>query len=140
MNCHKHAWRGWLVETSVAIAALLVMSGCDTSDRGGVSGTVLRKDGTPLVGARVVARSRETGKSAYGTTDSDGRFELGSAEQGHGVAAGDYDVIVLEDRGDPDTRRPPTIAVKYRDPATSGIHVTVRAGETQEMNLTLDPR
>jgi hypothetical protein len=140
MTSRKVALRGWVVETSVAIAALLAMSGCDASDRGGINGTVLRKDGTPLVGARVVARAQETGRSAYGTTDSDGRFELGSAEQDDGVAAGDYDVIVLEDRGDPDTRRPPTIAVKYRDPATSGINVTVRAGETQEMNLTLDPR
>jgi hypothetical protein len=139
MTNWKFALRGWLT-ASFAVVSLLGMPGCSVSNGGKVSGTVKRKDGTSLVGARVVARSADTGKSAYGTTDSDGRFELGSAEHGDGVAAGDYDVIVLEDRGDPDTRRPPTIAVKYRDPATSGLNVTVRAGETQEMNLTLDPR
>jgi hypothetical protein len=76
--------------------------------------------------------------SAYGTTDSEGKFALKTDGQGDGVSAGNYDVVVLEDRGNPDSRRPPTIAGKYRDPATSGLKLNVEAGRSQELNLTLD--
>jgi Carboxypeptidase regulatory-like domain len=132
--------RGWMVETSLAIGALLLLvSGCGASDRGGIRGSILRKDGTPLAGARVVARSLETGESAYATTDANGRFDMGSSEQSGGVSAGDYDGIVLENRGDPDSRRPLSISEKYREPSSSGLSVSVRSGESQEMNLKLDP-
>jgi hypothetical protein len=117
----------------------MVVAGCGASDRGGVIGTVLQKGGTPLAAARVVARSAETGLSAYGTTDADGKFVLKGDEQSDGIPAGNYDVVILEDRGDPDARRPPTIAAKYRDPATSGLRLSVEAGESNELSLTLDP-
>jgi hypothetical protein len=122
----------------VLVALLLAMVGCGGADTGRVSGTVLKQDGSPLVAARVIARSADSGKSAYGTTDSEGRFELGE-ENGEGIPAGDYDVVVLEDRGDPDSRRPPTIAAKYREPAKSGLRIRVAPGESQQLNLTLDP-
>jgi hypothetical protein len=120
-------------------AALLLVTGCGAADHGRVRGTVIRKDGTPLAGARVVARSVETGKSAYGTTDSDGRFELRGGAEEDGIPGGDYHVIVLEDRGDPDQRKRPTIGAKYRDSATSGLIVSVEPGDSKEFNLTLDP-
>jgi len=114
--------------------------GCGrTSDRGFVSGTIQTHNGTPLKAASVIAVSSETGKSAYGTTDQSGHFELGVASKGNGIAHGDYNVGVVEDRGDPDNRRPPTIAAKYRDPASSGIKLNVTAGESKELNLKLDP-
>jgi hypothetical protein len=94
-------------------------------------------NGAPLVRARVIARSAETGKSVYGTSDSSGNFELDGGEEG--IPAGEYDVIVLEDRGDPDARRPLTVAAKYRNHETSGLKVTVEAGETTELKITLDP-
>jgi hypothetical protein len=117
---------------------VLVISGCGGSNTGTVRGTVLHADGSPLAGARVVARSAETGETAYGTTDADGSFELGGAS-GDGVPPGDYDVIVLEDRGDPDSRQALTVAAKYRDPEKSGLAVSVQSGELQQLNFTLDP-
>jgi hypothetical protein len=120
------------------LALLLTLTGCGDPDTGQVHGTVLKTNGSPLAGARVVARSVATGRSVYGTTDSDGRFELGAAS-GEGVPAGDYDVIVLEDRGDADSRRQPTVAARYRDPAKSSLRLSVLPGEAQSINLTLDP-
>ena len=99
---------------------------------------MLNASGAPLVRARVIARSAETGKSAYATSDSSGNFELNGGD-GEGMPAGNYDVIVLEDRGDPDARRPMTVAARYRNHETSGLKVTVEAGETSDFNVTLDP-
>jgi len=134
----------WLRTLSSPLFALVIatatipVAGCGAADTGRVSGTVQSASGAPLVRARIVARSAETGKSAYATSDSSGRFELNGDEAG--LAAGEYDVIVLEDRGDPDSRRPLTVAAKYRSHETSGLKVTVKAGETTEVNLKLDPR
>jgi hypothetical protein len=94
----------------------------------------------PLVGARVVARSGESGKSVYGTTDSEGRFTLRSDGADDGIPPGSYDISVLEDRGDPDSRSRPTIAAKYRDPTTSGLKVEVGVGESKEAIFTLDAK
>jgi hypothetical protein len=115
-------------------AALLEFAGCSTSDHGSVSGTLVRKDGSPLAKARVVAHSKDTGATAYGTTDDSGHFQINN-----GLAPGDYDVNILEDRGDPDNRRPPTIAAKYRDPARSGVSINIQAGDTTKLSLTLEP-
>jgi hypothetical protein len=115
-------------------AAALAFVGCGKSDRGSVSGKLLHKDGSPVTMARVVAHSKDTGATAYGTTDKDGYFMISD-----GLAPGDYDVNILEDRGDPDNRRPAKIASKYRDPARSGLSVNIQAGNTAKLSLTLEP-
>jgi hypothetical protein len=116
------------------LAAVISTNGCSQSDRAKVHGTLAHKDGSPVVGARVVARSSETGVTGYGTTDANGDFEIVG-----GLADGNYDVSILEDRGDPDNRRPATIAGKYREPSTSGIQIEVKNRGAVELNLTLDP-
>ena len=121
------------------LLSLMFSTGCGNPERATVSGTLLRKDGTPLAGARVIARSNETGKAGYGQTDGHGRFELGVAEESDGIPPGDYYVVIVEDRGDEHNRRPPTIAAKYRNPSTSGLALTVKAGENAELNATLEP-
>lgn len=128
------------LQVVAALWAACVCTGCSRQgERGHVTGTLQTHGGTPLPGANVVATSGETGKSAHGTTDQAGHFELGMAAKGDGIPLGNYNIGIAEDRGDPDNRRPPTIATKYRDPATSGIKLTVSAGESKELNLKLDP-
>jgi hypothetical protein len=119
---------------------LIGNQGCGSSDRASVTGKLLRSDGSPLVGARIIATSAETGKSAYGTTDKDGEFTLGVVQEGDGVPPGDYKVMIMEDLGDPDNRSRPTIAAKYRNPEMSGLSLSVEAGQNVELNQTLEPR
>jgi hypothetical protein len=127
----------WLLLTLIVGSAI---AGCGDSDRANVTGTLLRKDGAPLVGARVIARSPQTGESSYGITDSDGKFELGASAETRGIPPGDYELLIVEDRGDPDHRKPRSIAAKYRNSSTSGLKVNVKAGEQAEVNATLDPQ
>jgi hypothetical protein len=114
--------------------------GCGRSNVATVNGTVLRKDKTPVSGARVIARSEETGKSANGQTDANGLYKLGTEKMGDGIPPGDYYVIVLEDLGDEHTRRPSTVAAKYAKPSTSGLKLSVRAGEKTVFDMSLDPK
>jgi hypothetical protein len=130
--------RRWVSWVALALVFVAMVAGCGRSEHAAVSGTLLRRGGTPLVGARIVATSKETGKSAYSTTDDAGHFELGVGENGDGIPPGNYDVIIVENRGDPDNRRPPAIAAKYGDARTSGLQVSVEAGETKQLNITLD--
>jgi hypothetical protein len=125
-----------LLAASLSSATL----GCSRSNVARVSGTVLRKDGTPVSGVRVIARSDETGKMGNGQTDGDGHYELGTEKMGDGIPPGDYSVIVVEDLGDEHTRRPATIATKYAKPSTSGLKVSVRAGEKTVLDMSLDPK
>ena len=122
------------IVVALLLAVVVSAGGCGRSDRGKVTGTVAHKDGSPLAGARVVARSTETGATAYGTTNQKGYVEFGGE-----IAPGNYDVSILEDRGDPDSRRAPTIAAKYQDATKSEIKITVKAGEATQLDLKLDP-
>jgi hypothetical protein len=115
---------------------LSAVAGCGGSDRTRVSGRFLRADGTPLVGAAVTARSNQTGKWAAATTDENGHFALG-AEEGAGLPPGDYYVIIMEDPEG--AGKPRTIAAKYISPSSSGLALSIKAGEPTELNVTLDP-
>jgi hypothetical protein len=103
-------------------------------------GTVLRRDGTPVVGARIIARCEENGKTANGQTAADGHYELGAANMGDCIAAGNYYVIVVEDVDDERNSHPPTIAAKYSKSATSGLKFSVGAGEKTVFDIKLDPK
>jgi hypothetical protein len=129
-----------IVRCVVAFLAISTLAGCGGSDRAAVSGTLLQQDGTPLVGARVIARSNETGKSAYGQTNGQGYFELGGESAGDGIPPGDYYVTVVEDIGDENNPRPQTISSKYRNPSTSGLTLSVKAGQKAVLDAKLDRR
>lgn len=117
---------------------LAISAGCGQSDRAEVHGRVARSDGSPLVGATVTARSETTGKWGRGVTDADGRFQLGGTSAGDGIAPGEYYVTIVEDRGDMD-QLPATIPARFGRPTQSGISLTVRAGDSKELNVTIDP-
>jgi Carboxypeptidase regulatory-like domain len=118
---------------------LIPIAGCGGSDRAHVSGTVIHKDGSPLIGARIVARSRETGHTGSGVTNDQGFYTLGVEKKGDGMPPGNYYVIIREDRGDYDYPNPPTIASKYSSASDSGFSFEVAAGEAKTFDLTADP-
>jgi hypothetical protein len=118
------------------LVALVV--GCSVADQATVQGTFVTSDGKPLVGARVIARLKNTGVSVTGGTDASGRFVLETSDADPGIAAGDYEVIIVEDLGPMDAQRRPSIAMKYRNAATSGLEFTAAPSEEKELNWTLD--
>jgi hypothetical protein len=125
------------VSAALLLAATFV--GCGSPALGKVSGTVTRKDGTPLAKADLLARSNETGKSASGQTDEQGRYTLTSRDGAKGLPPGDYYVIVAEDLGSISNPRKPTIDGKYANGQSSGLTFSVKAGEQLEFNIALDP-
>ena len=129
-----------LARRAAVVLVLGAFAGCGGSDRATVSGTLLHQDGTPLVGARVIARSNETGKSAYGQTNGEGYFELGGVKEGDGIPAGEYYVTIVEDFGDENDPRTPTISNKYRNSATSGLSLSVKPGEKAVLDAKLHGR
>jgi hypothetical protein len=122
----------------LVLGAIVLVTGCQRSERVTVSGRVLRHDGTPLPRASVIARNNETGKWARGTTDADGHYELGAAAAGDGILPGVYGVTIMEDLGDSGTQKP-TIPGKYVNQSTSKLQLTVTQGKSVVFDITLDP-
>ena len=131
------AQRRW---STFTVGCLLTIAGCGGADSPAyVSGTVLHRDGTPLVNAKLLARSEETGKTGTGITDDKGHYEMVTVKLGDGISAGNYHIAINEDSGDPDHRNPATISAKYRNPATSGLQINVKAGDSTVFDAKLDP-
>ena len=80
----------------VVLTFMLSSAGCQQSvsyDTVPASG-VVQLDGEPLANAKVVFHS-ETSPRGFGTTDSQGRFEMSTLKQGQGVPAGDFIVKIV---------------------------------------------
>jgi hypothetical protein len=121
------------------IATLLPCLGCGDSDRTAVVGRVTRRDGSPVVGARIAFRSPATGQTAIGFTDDDGRYTLGTSRAAEGVLPGEYEVTVSEDRGPIMNPRPRTIHPGYEAAQTSPLKFTVEPGGEMTYDFALQP-
>jgi len=118
----------------------VVVGGCERSDKLDVEGRVTRRDGTPLVGAKVTLRSADTGVTAFGYTDQDGRYSLGTSQMGEGIPPGTYGVSINEDRGTEENFRRMTIHPKYIAASRSGIQFTVPPpDEGTSFDIVVDP-
>ena len=129
------------VDLQVAAIASVVLSlaiaGCGNNGLFNVTGQVTATDGSPLSGMNLMLRSEEGG-SGWGSTDEEGHFDLGVTGTGGGIPAGEYTVVIVEDRGDPERPNPPRIHRKYHSPNTSGLSLTVPL-ESGAYDLVLDP-
>jgi hypothetical protein len=123
----------------IVLFALLTIVGCGSSDRIGITGRVTRKDGTPLVAAKITFRSPRTGATAIGFTDNDGRYELGTATLGEGVPPEGYYVTVHEDRGEVTNPKPRTVHERYTSYSDSGLKFKVEEGGETTYDMVLDP-
>jgi hypothetical protein len=122
----------------ILLAAVLTTHGCSSGNLTPIDGKVIRNDGTPLSGARLVLRSKQSGRTIYGYTNDSGAIRLEVPDEETQGAARDYDVMIVEDTGDPDNRRPATIASKYLDAAKSGLKVTVQPNQKNQFEFKLD--
>lgn len=127
-------WAMWLG------VALAFCAGCSEPNTAEVEGTVLKQDGAPLVGAKVIAREKSTGEAVRGDTDANGHFQLKGEETGAEIPAGEYEVLVVEQGGGPsDSYRPPSISPKYQRASSAGLTFRVTPGEDRNVSWTLDP-
>jgi hypothetical protein len=126
----------WIV---LLLVFLSECAGCGTAGAAKVSGTLKLSDGTPLIKARITARNESTGNWASGTTNQEGHFTLGTENEDEGLPLGEYGLIVVEHRGDWDHPSPPKISRKYENPATSGLQLQIDSGESQVLDLVMDP-
>lgn len=86
--------------SAIAVAAgVIVVGGCGGPDVSNLPRTVeasgvVTLDGDPVEGASIVAASADSDYSAFGTSDSSGRFSLKSFEAKDGAVPGSYMVQV----------------------------------------------
>ena len=118
---------------------LISLQGCSGSERIGISGRVTRKDGMPLVGAKITFRSPRTGTTAIGYTDNRGHYNLGTSTMGEGVPPEGYYVTVDEDRGPVTSPMPRTVSEKYASYSDSGLKFKVADGGETTFDMVLDP-
>lgn len=142
MGINTRHWSGIVTDRcsfrAIALGSL-ILAGCSNSDRASVQGKLMRHDGSPLVGARIIATSPDIGKSAHAQTDAEGNYNLGGSKKGDGIYPGTYTLVIQESRGDTETRPPATISDRYQIPSTSGLSLVVEAGESKQLDLKLDP-
>lgn len=109
--------------------------------------------GEPVAGAKVVFHIRltDTGReySAFGYTDSGGRFSLQTFRDGDGAVAGDHAVTVEKitfsespPQNEGDVTPPPQetnhLPERYRSVKTSGLSATVEPGGKNMFIFTID--
>jgi hypothetical protein len=108
-----------------------------------VKGKVLLPDGNPLTQGTVtfVPGDLLKGREAAGKVGSDGSFTLSTDKAGDGAAEGQYSVRIDSEAGVPTGgkgRGRLLVPEKYGDESTSGLTVTVKAGENNLEPFRLD--
>ena len=113
---------------------------------------VVRFNGKPLDGARVTFTNTAAGISAYGLTDTEGKFTLTTFEPGDGAAPGHYQITVTKavETGHRTAKSAPPvfrsggaphprslIPQKYGNLTTSNLTAEVADGENDEIVVEL---
>jgi hypothetical protein len=152
---HEWTWR-----FALSIAASVILVGCGKNDRPPLAkaGGIVLFQGKPLPAGRISFipdRSRGTaGRGASGIIGPDGRFTLQSYADGDGALVG-FHLVAIESweevatpsvsRSEDDlpARPPPLksrIPGRYNDHATSDLAVEVKAGGSNDFELTVESR
>jgi hypothetical protein len=113
-----------------------------------VKGKVVQADGTPLKSGLVVLVSTTAATEYSGKIGADGSFEVKTA-YGDGAPEGTYKVRIETDpttlpqaKARPGVRKPPAnlpFPAKYNDESSSGLSVTVKAGDNTLETFKLLP-
>jgi len=157
----------YTTRTALILAVLcLTIAGCGGPERPElvpVSGVVLDKDGKPVVGAEVSFHNGDAPRAAVGTTDSEGKFQLTSFDEGDGAIPGDHKISIAKTQTDAaisgaDAEDPSAayaagmdaaasgnmeaiqkneLDAKYANPETSGLERTVTKEGPNNMAITL---
>lgn len=139
MRITTHLLAGYLIGMS-----LLCASGCSDSGHSG-SGVVRFSDHEPVRAGSVEFRSIIGGKNRYASRIGDqGQFQLTDAQGRHGIADGEYEVVVVqivitEDLALEQHTHGRTVPRRYADYYTSGLRVSVQSKHPQAIELVLSP-
>jgi hypothetical protein len=125
--------------------ALLVLSlaSCKGGGKYPVRGQLQWEDGRPLTelaGFEVTFSSQELGKSARGTIQDDGTFELGTERDKDGALPGEYIVTLTQPHPEPERpeKRRPIIDLDYENPDLTPLRATVKP-ESNHFTFQLKP-
>ena len=139
--CRFRVAISWL---SLCVAAMIpAMVGCGGQsfelETAPVSG-VVTLDGQPLSEGLVQVLTPK-GRSAKALIQSDGTFEMSSYGKQDGVQVGTFPVtvsILYRDGAEENSKKPSVeIPKRYSRPATSGLKVEVKSGQSNELQLSL---
>ena len=136
----------------LAVLVLLALTGSFMAGCGGgpklpplapVSGMVTL-DGAPLAGASVQFQPAKDTKGPPGVafTDEKGHYEVTTASV-KGAVVGSHQIGVIArkpPKNEMDTLPASLIPVRYNNPATSKLTAEVKAGQNNEVNLTLQSK
>ena len=128
--------------------ACLAAVGCDSRPSVAPVRGVVKMDGKPLPGGRVmfspIASGDEkiVGKSAIGQIQKDGSFVLSTYEDGDGALIGSHHPTVMENRqeDDPNSKHPTVSGPKIGVIRLNDITYEVVAGEDNVFTIELDSR
>jgi hypothetical protein len=121
------------------------VSGCGLGDKlktYPVTGKVTFQDGKPLAGGALVTfQSVEHKVSASGIIGADGTCRLGTYRPEDGAIAGRHRVAIsaLVPPHPDETANIPKIALKYKNPETSGLECTVTPGGVNQFTFQVAP-
>ena len=143
---HVSTWPRYRVSILTFLAALLCSACGGPHDTYPVRGSVLYQ-GKPAVNAVVFLhpvdpaapqQSRPTGR-----VRKDGTFEITTPNLGDGAKPGDYVVTVVwrneAGPGDSEEDEGDLLPARYLDPRTSGLRITVKAGQNNLEPFDLKP-
>lgn len=115
--------------------ALTFLDGCSNSAPAPLQQQTVPAKGTvtyqgrPVPGAELTFHSENPAESGFGLTNARGEFRCLSNESGNGIAPGDYVVSI--------TCRAISIPLKYADPESSPLTVTIEDGQENHFPLEL---
>ncbi len=111
---------------------LPLLAGCAGADRQPVIGTVTFGDGSPVEGVVVLFECDQPPVSAFGKTDANGDYRLGTSTTGDGAPCGDYRVLItVPGAANPDQAPQRLFHPRFGDFETSGLRYTVVGGENR---------
>jgi len=144
----------------LSLLAILSLAGCGGGgpsvkhpDRTKVSGTVTL-NGAPVEGATVTLHPVQKGNGAFGVTDANGKYQLGTFEKADGALPGEYKVSIQKmsagDSGpqpapgdpgyDPNAKSEPPknlLPEQYADFTKSGLSASVTTTANEALNFDL---
>lgn len=119
------------------LSATAIMIGCAEGDMGQVSGTVTL-NGQPLPDADVTFTPVEGGRPSFGTTDSNGKYDLLHTKSQKGAIVGTHTVtITTYEESDDQVTREEKVPTKYN--LETELKETVKAG-SQTIDFELDSK